>query len=224
MLSFSISCSKIEFPTDDKNVDTKNNNEAISLSNLAFEPSVVNVTDTDVLTQRTFQINLKNNGETSELISTNLSDSNNFSIIQNFCNGNILAADDSCLIELEFSPISNGLKETVLVSNDSKSIAIAQIYGTGINQPSGLPPTNLIFNLPSYDFDLTQTNSTKSYELTLSNIGGTSSSPLSISYSDVLSPISAPIGFNYCEGNSLNAGSSCTILVEFNPQSVNNFQ
>ncbi len=170
---------------------------SVTPSNLAFTTQMVNTTSAA-------QNVTLNNPTAGTLTVSTPTITGDFQISNNGC-GTSLAANSSCIIQVEFQPTATGTRTgtlTVTDSPDSGSPHAVSLIGTGADALSA-NPRSLAFG----DQALNLTSSPQSVKLT--NVG---SSTLTVTIAT-----SAP----YSEGDncngSLNAGATCTATVTFTP-------
>ena len=191
-----------------------NSPQTVSLSGTGLAPVVslsatsLNFAGQSVSTTSASQpVTLTNTG-TGTLISLTITSSGDFAQTNN-CAGSV-APTASCMINVTFTPTAIGSRTGTLTLTDSASDSpqMINLSGTGLGATASLSASSLTF--PS---QLVGTTSS-SQQITLQNTGNTALSITSITLGG-----SNPGDFSLSQtcGNSVAAGSNCTLTVTFTP-------
>lgn len=134
---------------------------------------------------------------------------NQFSVSADTCTGITLVPGASCTFNGNFVPNKTGAMSTGLRAATSAGDAgTATLVGTGAN------PAQLYLEQPSA-FGTVPVGSSVNRVLTLTNIGGAASGPVSVSQSNVSGEFT--LSENTCSGQQLVGGASCSVLLTYTP-------
>ena len=187
----------------------------VALSGTGSGQPLVALTPTALLFERTAlggtsatqTVAVSNSGSSGATLNT-AAVTGDFAIAANTC-GSTLAAGAGCTLTLAFKPTAVGTRTGVLSLADSGNNHTVQLSGTGVGQPAvAVSPASL-------SFPATAVLATSTAQAVSVNNTGTASATLSGATitGDFL------IASNTC-GNTLDAGSSCVLQVEFAPQAA----
>lgn len=144
---------------------------------------------------------------------------NQFSIRNDACSGQTLAAGDDCTFQAVFNPTAGGsFTDVVLIPNSSATPSFTvNLTGTGIVP---VPPGVGLLQVKTdvLDFDL-ESGQTDSQSTTITNIGDGAVAITSL----VLDGDTQFSQVNDCDGQNLAPGAFCTVTVTFSGGSAGNF-
>lgn len=135
--------------------------------------------------------------------------------------GSTIGAAGTCSIVVVYTPTSAGTFSSSIALSYSNGVS-TQASVRAVQGVSVTPATLSISDSPSYDFGIRSTGSTKEKALTVTNTGGlsaTSVSGVGLTGAFAFKGGSYPGAGGTC-GTTMNAGSSCTVLVTFTPIST----
>ncbi|RME16150.1 MAG: choice-of-anchor D domain-containing protein, partial [Bdellovibrio sp.] len=137
--------------------------------------------------------------------------------------GDPLNAGASCTIDITYAPTSTGPHTDTLQINYNNGVS-AQVFTEGVAGNAAAPAQLTISEVEPYDFGTVPLGAIVPHVFTIQNTGGVAATSLSgagLTSSDFRyeSTGSYPGSTGTCSG-SLPAGSSCTVVVEFLPQST----
>ena len=183
----------------------------VGQSGVSLNPTSLNFGNISVGTSSSpMPVTLTNSGSTTLTI-TSITTTSQYTQTNN-CGGSI-GAGQSCTINVTFTPSQEGTVNGTLTVTDNanNSPQTASLTGVGLEPLAQLLPTSINFG----DELVNTTSPTQT--VTLTNIGNATMSNISVS-------ISGPsfLKSNECS-TTLNAGSSCNILVAFKPTGVGSF-
>lgn len=127
--------------------------------------------------------------------------------VQNLC-GATIAANSGCFIDVDFAPVSTGLKNVSLVIVTSAGTLNVAISGTGL-------PSAMVLNPPSLAFGTAIVGEASTKSSTLTNTSGAA-----VGISGITLPGTQSFTQTNNCGNQLAASASCTINVQFDPVSA----
>lgn len=189
---------------------------------LTFSSSIV------VGSSQDLTIKLSHGGSVTAASSINIStDSSNFIIQTNPCTTTI-ANGTSCTITVRFKPLTGGGAKSgnLLVSYDSGAgtVNLSRSLTGG-----SLTPSLLTISPTSYDFGTISTNSVAEKTFTVTKTGEYSLYVFNVSITALKAPFrfkgnSYPGTGGTCPTSTLSTyNGSCTVVVEYNPTTINNF-
>jgi mono/diheme cytochrome c family protein len=187
---------------------------SLSASSVAFGSVTVGASATRSLT-------LSNSGSAALSLSSLSSSASVFGLSHNCpVSPSSLAAGSSCTLNLSFTPTAAGAKSATLsiVSNASTSPNTLSLSGTGVTTATA----NLAWSGGVTALSLASTavgSSSAAQTLTLNNSGSASAQISSVSLGGTDATQFSYTG-TCTAGRSLAAGSSCTVLVSFEPSSA----
>jgi hypothetical protein len=153
-------------------------------------------------------ITISNTGATSVGLQIPVVSGGDFAITANTC-GSPLGPDTGCTVSIAFTPAASGTRSGTFSITDDVGTQTASLSGIGTS-----PATDVLAPL-ALTFTAQQLNtSSGAQQITLTNSGDT---PLTLIVAQITSGDFSVI--NAC-GNSLNAHSTCSLNVVFQPKSV----
>jgi hypothetical protein len=165
-------------------------------------------------------------GQTSGALTIALSDTVNFSIQSNFCNGMMLGTPDTCTVTVRFNPgpaTAPGDVTATLIANGMPGNMPMQTLQGRVNATGGVtvtPASHLFAPVTTNVDDLTQF-----HDFTVTN-NGAGTATLNIAFTNQPTGTGSGISTQYARtlgipndcGATLNAGLSCFVRVYFKPQ------
>jgi len=191
---------------------------------LAVNPNQVTFASQEVnRTSDPQTVTVQNTGEgLLEINRVNLEGNNptDFQVTSNACDGVPLGPDQSCVLQVTFTPQSSGNRSAELVVGDRNRSVRQQVLLTGTSAEAPTPdPVTLSFSPGNLDFgDFPVGQVSESRRIVLRNESG---QPVTI---QGISPVGENRGdfptTHDCTGAPLVAGQSCSILVTFQPSAA----
>jgi hypothetical protein len=168
---------------------------------LIFPATVINATSA------LQNITISNTGNTAIALQTP-SVTSGFKLAANTC-GPSLAPDTGCTVSIAFTPTASGTRSGIFTLTDDAGIQTASLIGIGTSPATdALSPLALTFTAQPL------TTSSVAQQVTLTNTGDL---PLTLIAAQITNGNFTAV--NAC-GNSLNAHSSCSINVAFQPRNL----
>ena len=186
---------------------------------LAFvTPSSLTFTSQNVGTSGAQTVTLSNTGNASLTFSITLTGANSGDYSQTYACGGSVAAGNSCIINVTFTPAAPGTRTATLTITDNSnnvtgSRQSVSLTGTGIGPTVSLSPsTTLPFGTQA------QGTSSTPQSITLMNTGNAALSISSIQITGTnASDFGGPSPSNTCGSSVAANGGTCTISVTFTP-------
>jgi mono/diheme cytochrome c family protein len=188
---------------------------AVSPSTLAFGNQTVNVNSGIQF------ITVQNNGNASAAISSvTLTGSTMFTLLNPTACGSSLAANGSCILQLQFKPTSASAQTASLqvVSNAAGSPYQVSVTGTGVLQPTPSPSLSQSAVVTFADTTLGQTDPAMT-SATAGNTGTASYTLTAVSLSG-LNPSDFLLGGTCIAGKVVASATTCTLTVQFKPSAI----
>lgn len=182
--------------------------------NIYLIPTALNFGNVIVGNSSTLNLTVKNIGPANLLIISVSIPSAPYSIVSNTCLGMSLAQNETCQIQVMFSPTSQGnfpSSITINTNDPDTPNAVVNLNGSGI-VPANVSVNPLIIDFGSVVVGTSSTPRT----VTVTNNGGTNLEILSVKYPG--SPFR--IVSDTCKDETLLPGGSCSITIVFNPTRV----
>jgi hypothetical protein len=168
-------------------------------------------------TSPTRTLTVTNLGETASTpIATSITgaDPGQFTKSADGCDGQALAAGESCEVNAAFTPTATGSKSGGLRASTSESSATAALTGTGV------APANLTISPSPHGFGTHATGTTSPAQtFTVTNTGGAPSGTIATSIGGA-DPAQFARSADNCNGQTLAPGASCTVAGAFAPTSL----
>ncbi|MFN0246227.1 MAG: choice-of-anchor D domain-containing protein [Kofleriaceae bacterium] len=136
--------------------------------------------------------------------------SGDFTIATDQCDGTTLAPGASCNVNIAFAPMTTGARSGVLQVSGPTTVT-ASLTGTGVTPPPQLRVTPAMLH-----FGGVLVGTSASHSFTVENIGGSATGALSLARTG---STTFTLESNNCANTSLAAAATCTFVVRFTPTS-----